>query len=176
MLRQTRDGTWICPFFTKKYVFSNHYPARFVVEGITYNSAEQYYMRQKALFFGCTSSAERVLRMSNPSMMKTLCHGSRLPAFNSDVWEMVSEKVMATACAAKFRQNDNLRKCLLETGSALMVEAAPRDFTWGVGLSLDDERLLDRTKWKGKNRLGNLLTQLREEIRSDPGNGTRPSG
>ena len=44
------------------------------------------------------------------------------------------------------------------------MEASPTDRIWGIGLSKDDPRASDRNKWRGTNWLGEILTEVREEI------------
>ena len=44
------------------------------------------------------------------------------------------------------------------------MEASPTDKIWGIGLSKDDPRAADRSKWRGTNWLGEILTEVREEI------------
>jgi predicted NAD-dependent protein-ADP-ribosyltransferase YbiA (DUF1768 family) len=45
-----------------------------------------------------------------------------------------------------------LRKLLIETGDALIVEASPTDGFWGAGAD-----------GKGQNLMGQLVSQLREK-------------
>lgn len=65
----------------------------------------------------------------------------------------VKEIVMLTALRAKFTLNEHLKKKLIGTGTAELVEASPRDSYWG------------RYKGYGKNRLGILLMQVRKELK-----------
>jgi len=46
----------------------------------------------------------------------------------------------------------------------IFVEASPYDKIWGVGLSPDDDRVLDINKWNGQNLLGKCIMQARDEI------------
>ena len=45
-----------------------------------------------------------------------------------------------------------------------MVEAAPRDCLWGIGLSASNPRAKTKATWRGKNELGQILTQVREDL------------
>ncbi|MGB0562929.1 MAG: NADAR family protein, partial [Spirulinaceae cyanobacterium] len=70
----------------------------------------------------------------------------------------VKEAVMHQAVLTKFQTHDNIRTILLATGTEEIVENAPHDYYWGCGQ--------DGT---GKNRLGYILMQVRDELttRSD---------
>ena len=60
---------------------------------------------------------------------------------------------MLVALRAKFTQHDRLRKQLLSTGTADLIEHTKNDKYWGDG-----------GNGKGKNMLGKLLVILREEL------------
>lgn len=62
---------------------------------------------------------------------------------------------MLTAVRAKFTQHEDLKQVLLSTGDAILVEHTSNDRYWGDGG--------DGT---GRNALGKILMQVREEIRS----------
>lgn len=70
-------------------------------------------------------------------------------------WEAVKEWVMLDALRAKFTQHAELRELLLGTGDARLVEHTANDSYWGDG-----------GDGSGKNRLGHLLMQLRDELRA----------
>ncbi len=64
-------------------------------------------------------------------------------------------QIMLQGLREKFSQNPALRKLLLDTGDAIIVEAAPDDAEWGAG-----------GDFKGKNYLGQMLMHVRNELRS----------
>lgn len=68
-------------------------------------------------------------------------------------WESVKEQVMRKALRAKFEQHAELRALLLATAPAKLVEHTENDAYWGDG-----------GHGKGKNRLGYLLMELREQL------------
>jgi ribA/ribD-fused uncharacterized protein len=61
---------------------------------------------------------------------------------------------MLEAVRAKFTQHDDLKEILLGTGDAKLVEHTEWDSYWGDG-----------GDGSGKNRLGHILMQVREELR-----------
>ena len=71
---------------------------------------------------------------------------------------------MKSGLKAKFEQNITLRESLKATDDSVIMEANPADTYWGAGLSLNNQDIWDLTKWKGQNKLGKLLSEVREEI------------
>ena len=61
---------------------------------------------------------------------------------------------MLDALRAKFTQHDRLRRLLVDTGHAELVEHTRNDHYWGDG-----------GDGSGRNRLGVLLMRLRDELR-----------
>lgn len=64
----------------------------------------------------------------------------------------------------QFGQNEKLKGILFETVGTTLVEASPADSIWGIGLDAKDPRAKDRKQWHGKNQLGQVLTEVREEL------------
>ena len=62
----------------------------------------------------------------------------------------------------QYTQNPELRRTLFATACTMLVNADKRDPIWGVALTPDDPDALERSKWKGANLLGKLLTDMRE--------------
>ena len=59
----------------------------------------------------------------------------------------------------------------MTTGKTKIVEASPQDFNWGIGLTEEEAKQVPEQKWPGTNWLGEILTQLREDLlvgRSNP--------
>ena len=44
-------------------------------------------------------------------------------------------------------------------------EANFRDTRWGIGLSADNDRVLDESQWQGENLLGKVLMEVRKELK-----------
>lgn len=160
-MKITEDFTF---FWGNQDPFSNwHRPAEFTYKGIKFAQSEQFMMFCKAMYFKDTDIAEAIMANPNPKRNKEL--GRRVKGFNVREWEEVAYHFVYVACREKFLQNRHLLMALLETGDTEIVEASPVDPIWGIGLHQDDEEAQDKTKWKGKNLLGEILTVLRNEIR-----------
>lgn len=82
-------------------------------------------------------------------------------------WEEVKEKTMKCILMAKFLQNKDLRRKLSETGDVALMECTTNHF-WGTGWRLDAYEWQKSMKFPGRNRLGKLLEEVREEIRMTP--------
>jgi ribA/ribD-fused uncharacterized protein len=149
-------------FYEEKSPFSQWYLSDFTVGGIKFNCAEQYMMYMKAKLFEDEQKAIEILQTNIPREQKWL--GQTVRNFNQEKWESEREKIVYDGNYAKFTQNLELKEELLKTAGTTLVEASPINIIWGVGLAEDDDRILDRTKWRGLNLLGKILTQLREDL------------
>ena len=74
---------------------------------------------------------------------------------------------MKTVLRAKFTQNLEVRKKLLDTGDKLIANADSRDKYWGIGTSANTSMATDPKKWKGENKLGKMLEELRATIKAE---------
>jgi ribA/ribD-fused uncharacterized protein len=159
-------------FYGSKDVYSNFYRASFVIDDIQYNCVEQYFQYQKAITFGAYETAEKILNTTSPTVQKSLGRKS-IPNFNGKIWNSISTistksmciDVMQKGLMAKFSQNPELKRILLETDEKILVEAAPRDLFWGAGYGKTNPNILDPKKWRGQNRLGFELMRTRKLIR-----------
>ncbi|KAL8583798.1 hypothetical protein ACOMHN_036433 [Nucella lapillus] len=152
-------------FYGNKSPFSQHHPVKFDIEGITYTCAEQYMMHQKAVLFKDPAMAKKILATSNPVEQKRC--GRKVKNFDKDVWNSRSKQIVKNANLAKFSQNPELLTRILATHPRTLVEASPRDRTWGIGLGASNPKARDRSCWRGRNLLGQILTEVREELREE---------
>lgn len=154
-------------FWKTGEVFSQWHPSTFVIEGITFKTAEQYMMYMKAKTFGDHEAAVKVLKTTDPREQKKI--GRSVRNFDAAKWSEISRDVVYRGNRAKFTQNPAMKKQLMDTGNRELVEASPYDNIWGIGLDESDSRALDKTQWLGTNWLGEVLTKLREELKNDDG-------
>lgn len=154
--------------FTPFYggVFSQWYPSPMVIDDVEYSCAEQYMMAKKALLFGDIVRHDAIMGTPNPREQKAI--GRAVRGFHQATWEAVARDVVMRASLAKFTSTPKLRAQLLLTEGTVLVEASPTDVIWGVGLSEDDPRVHNRERWRGRNWLGQCLTDLREQLLAMP--------
>lgn len=141
---------------------SQWYPCQFEVDGVTYTSAEQYMMAEKARLFGDEKIRAEILRTSDPRKCKAL--GRKVKNFDKAVWDKRKENIVSNGNFEKFMQNSALRSFLLSTGDKVLVEASPTDRVWGIGLGKNNPDALDPKKWRGQNLLGFILMAVRNEM------------
>jgi hypothetical protein len=126
---------------------------------IKYNCAEQYMMAKKALLFQDNESYHKIMSAIHPREQQAL--GRKVKNFNQKIWDANAVSIVYQGNLFKFEQNKELLDLLISTGDKILVEASPYDKIWGIGLSEDNNDILDINKWKGLNLLGFTLTNLR---------------
>jgi ribA/ribD-fused uncharacterized protein len=129
---------------------------------VSYNCSEQYMMHQKALLFRDIETAKAIMLEKHPREQKAL--GRTVKNFDAGIWNLYARSMVYDGCFYKFTQNQQAREYLLSTKDHYLVEASPYDTIWGIGLAEGDELVKDPKNWKGTNWLGQVLTQLREDL------------
>lgn len=147
--------------FSGEYDFlSNFYMIPLVYEGINYTNSEAAFQAAKIFYPGDEqrTKEERMTFCSySPSMAKKM--GRRAITLRSD-WESVKDGIMLDIIRAKFGQNPHLRRLLIETGEAVLVEGNTwHDCYWG------DCHCPKCQSKPGKNMLGKLLMKVRNELK-----------
>lgn len=143
---------------------SQWYASPFVLEGIRYETAEQYMMAKKALLAGDLERYVLIMHEKDPAKCKKF--GKDVRALDVAAWSKCKEEVVYHANRAKFSQNKTLKKLLLSTGTKVLAEASPYDKSWGIGMEAKDPNSTNPAKWKGDNLLGKILMKVRDELRT----------
>lgn len=139
-------------FYSKTMPFwglSNFSPPGFEADGVFWPTVEHFFQAQK---FSDPAAQERIRRAATPKDARGLGQ-SRSLVLRAD-WDQVRDDIMLQALRLKF-QVAKARQLLLSTGSRPLVESSPYDYYWACGQD-----------GSGQNRLGQLLMQVREEIRA----------
>lgn len=137
--------------FEGEYAFlSNFYFSPMIIDNVVYTTNEHFFQAMKSL-----NPKERQTIALAPTPGKAK-HLGRKVSLRKD-WEDIKEEVMLTGLRHKF-SNPELRKKLLATGNEELIEGTTwHDNYWGI---CDCEAC----GGQGKNRLGKLLMQVREEL------------
>ena len=149
-------------FYGTSQCFSQWHKASFTVDGVKFNCAEQYMMYKKAELFGDTYGMGRILASTNPRDQKQF--GREVKNFDSTLWESKCKQLVFDGNHAKFSQNGAMMLELVATTGTTLVEASKYDKIWGIGLGMDNPDRHDKSKWRGTNWLGEILTDLREDF------------
>jgi len=155
-------------FFSKEpenKEFSNFYETNFKVDGIEYKSAEHAFEAIKAKTFGDEETFAKILKAKSAQSAKSF--GNKVKEFKEEVWKEKQDEVMKSILRAKFTQNLDLRKKLLDTEEKVLANADSRDRYWGIGTSANTSVAKDPKKWKGENKLGKMLEALRTELKAE---------
>ena len=133
------------------------------VWGINFKSAEHAYVWKKCKDLNENQLAQMVLNVPSASKAKEMA-GELDPA-NVKKWYDADEhiKTMKAVLSAKSKHCVEFRKTLLCTGNKLILEATSSRY-WGVGY-FPDMALTTKPMYYGENKLGCLLTELREQLR-----------
>lgn len=131
--------------------FSNFSHHTVKIDGLMWETSEHYYQAQKFLD---QELQEKVFLASGPGRAADIGRDRSNP--RRDDWEDVKDDVMRTVVRAKFSQNEEIKKILINTGDEYLVEDSPTDYYWGCGA--------ERT---GKNMLGRILMEVREELKGE---------
>lgn len=141
---------------------SNWYRSDFMVDGMKFSSMEQFMMYRKAVCFHDNLIAKQILETEDVAAIKAL--GREVSNYDDHVWNGVRQITVYEGLLAKFSQNDDLKKKLKSTGTAILAECAVRDRIWGIGLSMHDPRRMNPKQWNGKNLLGYTLMMVRDKV------------
>ena len=151
-------------------IYSQWFPARFTAQllaGATsrqFVNAEQYMMASKATLFGDDEILNRIMDTENPSRHKKL--GRTVRGFDQALWSAHAMDVLVSGNGAKFSQNEDLCRQLLDTEERTIVEGSLHDSVYGVGINWNDDRILDESNWLGTNLLGIALMTVRERLKA----------
>ncbi len=131
--------------------FSNFAPYPIQMDGKQWPTSEHYFQAQK--FEDCEH--QEAIRKTKSPMIAARMGRDRKKPLRRD-WEAVKITVMRKAVRAKFTQHEDIRQILLSTGDARIVEQTENDSYWGDG-----------GDGSGKNMLGRILMEIREELRTE---------
>ncbi|WP_428509481.1 NADAR family protein [Roseateles sp.] len=132
--------------------FSNLYRREIEFEDEKFTTSEHAYQAGKA-----RKPAVRkwLMEAPSPALLAMAAHGLYVWDINSD-WSKIKFDRMKRVLQAKFTQHEDLKELLLSTGTARLVESATVDNAVN--------RLWGEVNGVGKNKLGELLMEVRAEL------------
>lgn len=136
----TRDGEW--------GPLSNFWRQPIEIGGIVWPTSEHYYQAMKS---EDPKEQEMIRNCKKPGNAKLAGYHVKM----RKNWDEVKEDFMLKALRVKFSSYPYLTKLLLSTEDAALHEDSPWDKYWGYAHG------------EGKDRLGILLIQVREELRNE---------
>ena len=141
---------------------SQWYVRPFTHEGVIYPTAEHWMMAEKARLFEDAEMREQIWQSDTPAKAKAL--GRKVSGFDDTVWKRERSGIVVAGNLLKFGQHTDLRDFLLATGDRVLVEAAPRDRIWGIGMGRERAAATPPSQWRGQNLLGYALMEVRDRL------------
>ena len=146
------------------------------VNGIEYDTAEQYMMAQKALLFGDLDSYKEIMQQPDPAVCKKLGRGVK--NFDQKKWNKAFREILFHGNLSKLQSDIEIVDALLDTENAVLIEASPYDDIYGAGLRKEDLLNSDGSlkvhpkEWhkageikQAENNLGFVLMAVRDVFR-----------
>jgi ribA/ribD-fused uncharacterized protein len=146
-----------------KTCFSQWWVSPFIVDDITYKTAEHWMMAKKAELFNDNEILEKIIQANSPAEAKKL--GREVRNYDDALWLANRNEIVKQGNFYKFSQNSDLKAFLVNTKERVLVEASPVDAIWGIGMAADDKDVLNPEKWRGLNLLGFALMEVRDELK-----------
>ena len=128
---------------------SNYWKSKFFLDNNWWATTEHYYQAMKTLD---VNEQEQVRNAAKANDARLLGQKVTLRAD----FDQVKDQLMKTCLVAKFNQHPDLKKQLLDTGDAELIEDSKVDAYWGIGAD-----------GNGQNKLGKLLMDIRSELRNE---------
>ena len=132
---------------------------------IIFQYAEMGIMACKASLFGDEERLQHILQCTYPGEAKAA--GRRVINFVDEVWQRHVGRVASFILWAKFATCPVCWQALDNTENHILGEASPTDQLWGIGFDRWHRHARQPTAWSGSNLLGQILMEVRAQIRRD---------
>ena len=154
-IKMTRAGL---TFSGPSAYLSHMHRCQFVFKGNPYSSVEQGYHHQHAEFEKEFEIAKKIMLIHNAYDIKDAA--ASLP--KSEAWGKIAPSVMWKLNEAKFDQNPDLKKQLLDTAPTPLIEASI-DSKWGGACPFGSD-IYEQGQVPGSNLCGTQLTKYRDDL------------
>ena len=148
------------------FVFTNFYQPQhpITIDGESWPTTEHYY--QACKFNKGSPEWKAIQALPTADAVYKYIYPNRPHSFapiklhlTESQWLAKRDEVMMTALRAKAQHVPEFRKALQDSGDKLLFEVSPKDSYWGTGKDR-------KTQKTGKNVLGSMLMQIRDEIKA----------
>jgi ribA/ribD-fused uncharacterized protein len=130
---------------------SNFYPSPILWGSKTWATSEHLFQAQK---YRLDSVYTEVIRFATSAYEAAkLGRDRNYPILTN--WDDIKDDCMRTILFLKYTQNFEIKRLLLDTGKAKLIEASPKDSYWGEG-----------PDGKGQNKLGWILMEVRSVLKN----------
>jgi ribA/ribD-fused uncharacterized protein len=146
--------------------FSNSSNHAVDIDGVRYPTLTHFLVAMKAREIKNDDMYTKIMGTATPKAVKAL---EKKIAISEEAWDAKKDEIMTKAVRAKFTQYPELRSKLLETGDRPIGNADARETYWGIGTSMDTDKARVPSKWRGQNKLGNILMDLRKTLICESG-------
>ena len=137
--------------------YSNFHPCSFIIDDQTYHSSEQYIQYQKALTFGDSYVANKILKTDTAIECKRLSY--QINGVDVEHWRNEGYNICYEGIKQKFLQNEDLLSKLKSTTPKILAEATPNRL-WGTGVGLCDKNALEMNNWTSPGWLSKMLLNI----------------
>ncbi|KAG6808865.1 hypothetical protein H0H92_002527 [Tricholoma furcatifolium] len=159
---------WYPASFTARVKINSKEEGEGECEDINFPTTEHWMMLHKALLFNDIPIARKIIASTSTTkkdMKAVKSLGRKVSNFDDETWKAHRRRIVLKGTLHKFRQNEDLKRKLLDTGDTEIAEAAPRDRIWGIGFG-EKNALGKYAKW-GMNLLGKALVEARGILREE---------
>lgn len=146
-------------FQSRHSYLSNFFPCHIRINGKLFTSSEQAYQHCKAIVCERDDTALAIKSTNDPEKAKHF--GDKLDTCPE--WEMKKRAVMKCVVDHKFKQNASLRDKLQSTSGMKLLECTTNRY-WGTGRRLDSPLWNESNSYEGRNELGTILEEIRNEM------------
>ena len=174
-----KSGDQVCPallsrdrenfaFRGYRMALSNMWPCNINYDGKHFKTLEHAYQWKKAKSLGYDNIANLIHRAKHGGAAKGIAD-EWIPYAEAEEWSRSTDalEVMEDLLAIKARNDNTFFYELHSTGKSTIVEATT-DLYWACGIPDPNiATITDRQFWQGKNKLGDLLMNLREATRGE---------
>ena len=128
------------------------FPIRMMVDGreFTFPTVEHYYQAMK--FYATDARFNVILGMKNPDDARLITKTPEYKVNRRADFDNQKYEIMERGLRARYKQNPDAAKMLLQTGDAILLKACPVCYKCGFGIG------------SGENRIGKTMMAIRREL------------